>query len=117
MIKVSRASLWVAVVLSGALLHTAVAQTPATLEGRWRLVWNSYGEGQKNLAGRTRPVFLEIGPGPAGIDVRTWSDGDPATASSWPRVCSSWLTVSWSTAWSRATREIMASRILLWGRW
>lgn len=69
------------VLVAAAFSGQAVA---GSLEGRWKLEDEHYGEGGGNLAARKAPVFLEISPRPGEPAVYVWMGDDPGRAVAWP---------------------------------
>ena len=63
------------------LLFSAEA---ATLEGRWRLVEQSYGEGQANLVRTADPLILEFGGRGPQLEARLHLEGPEARSAPWP---------------------------------
>jgi hypothetical protein len=55
-----------------------------SLEGRWRLDEQHYGDGGANLADPESPVYLEFASVGEMLSGSTWAGEDPATAVPWP---------------------------------
>jgi hypothetical protein len=66
------------------VLPVLASDLPGSLEGQWTLVHQTYGEGERNLAGLDRPVQLEILLSRGAPQVMIWAGADKASALSWP---------------------------------
>lgn len=55
------------------------------LEGRWRLVEQTYGEGSANLASSDKPFHLELRDSGGRLSGKVWSD-DASRALDWPAI-------------------------------
>jgi hypothetical protein len=75
---------WTVFLLSGLLLAAASAGTGAGLEGRWRLVEQTYEGGSANLATPEAPVRLEFTRDGGRLSGRIWAGGDDSQADKWP---------------------------------
>jgi hypothetical protein len=74
------------VVLILAVLATlsAVALAGESIEGRWRLVEQSYGKGRGDIPEAGSPVLIEFRRTPTGITGRVWAGDEKTTAADWP---------------------------------
>jgi hypothetical protein len=73
-------------------LLLAASSSPAvhagTIDGRWRLVEQTYGSGGSNLMRSTSPVRLEFVRTASGFTGRVWAADDKSTGTPWPAVFS-----------------------------
>jgi len=65
-----------------ALFATPVAAQ--SLEGRWLMIEQYYGDGQANIADKELPLFLEFTPEGDGWSVLVWPGDDRDKAVGWP---------------------------------
>ncbi len=70
--------------LALAALVVAAASAGGTIEGRWRLVEQSYGAGRANLADRDTPLRIEFRREGGRLVGRTWIDGANGAVLRWP---------------------------------
>jgi hypothetical protein len=63
---------------------SAVALAAESIEGRWRLVEQSYGTGRGDIPDAGSPVLIEFRRTPTGITGRVWPGDEKTTAADWP---------------------------------
>ena len=78
---------WIAI---AALCVFAGASAPVAagggLGGHWKLVEQTYGAGDQNLAPRGEGLHLDVGVGVREGQVSTWVDGAPDDVRAWPAI-------------------------------
>ena len=74
----------IALILAVLAALSAVALAGESIEGRWRLVEQSYGTGRGDLPDAGSPVLIEFRRTPTGFAGRVWAGDEKTTAADWP---------------------------------